>query len=167
MMWTKQDMTVKPVPVGASHHKAHIAFTGSHSWCPVLKARFPLHKSGSFPSYGRALRQISSSWSMNFRPCFLHGCRLAFFRERLLWSTSKMVEIPFAIHRLTGFKGSFWKVIPSNHFFGWVIFWFSKVQIPEWWFPETCWVTRANTSHLTGFLVEMETIIGCWYYNQW
>lgn len=83
MMLTKPDMTVKPVPVGDSHHLAHVAFTGSHSWCPMLKAYFPLHKkSGSFPNYGRAVSQTDLLHrSMNFRHCFLHGCGLAFFKD--------------------------------------------------------------------------------------
>lgn len=35
-MPTKQNVTVKPVPVGDGYHAALVAFTGSHSWCPVL-----------------------------------------------------------------------------------------------------------------------------------
>lgn len=58
MILTKPDMTVKPVSVSDRHHIAHVAFTGSPSWCPVLKAYFPLHKkSGSFPNYGRVVSQ--------------------------------------------------------------------------------------------------------------
>lgn len=54
-MLTKQAVTIKPVPVGDSHQTA---FTGSHSWCPVLKAYFPSPiKSASFPGYGRVGRR--------------------------------------------------------------------------------------------------------------
>lgn len=104
-MLTKQDMTVKPVPVGDTtiqHTSLSLGATCSALCCKPV-SHF-IKKSGFFSYHGRTARQISHTGPRFLGLAFSTAVdTLALIRETLLRPTSRLVEILFGIHRLTGF----------------------------------------------------------------